>query len=210
AIDPEGPYLLGGWSMGGIVALEMAQQLQKRGFKVALLALLDCQVPGPEPSGDSSHTRQLIAFIVHLLGSFPSHLSSFQQFEGQQFTELYQTLQPLPEEQQIVLILDQLKQANIIPEDVELAQFKHLIAVFRTNYQAVRSYRAESYAGRVIFFGSEEVIEYKGLGPAMGWDHLIVGDKEIYTLPGNHYALMRGLTVHKLAERLSAATCKLP
>ncbi|NJR75191.1 MAG: hypothetical protein HC773_19260 [Scytonema sp. CRU_2_7] len=40
-VQPQGPYLLGGWSMGGIVAFEMATQLQKQGDKVALLALLD-------------------------------------------------------------------------------------------------------------------------------------------------------------------------
>ncbi|HVU68310.1 MAG TPA: amino acid adenylation domain-containing protein, partial [Ktedonobacteraceae bacterium] len=41
ARQPEGPYLLGGWSSGGLLALEMAQQLQARGQKIALLVLLD-------------------------------------------------------------------------------------------------------------------------------------------------------------------------
>ena len=41
AIQPTGPYYLGGWSFGGIVAFEMAQQLQQRGEEVALLALIE-------------------------------------------------------------------------------------------------------------------------------------------------------------------------
>jgi amino acid adenylation domain-containing protein len=40
-VQPEGPYLLGGWSFGGLVAYEMAQQLQRAGQEVELLALLD-------------------------------------------------------------------------------------------------------------------------------------------------------------------------
>ena len=40
-IQPEGPYLLGGLSFGGTVAFEMARQLQARGERVDLLALLD-------------------------------------------------------------------------------------------------------------------------------------------------------------------------
>jgi thioesterase domain-containing protein len=40
-VQPEGPYAIGGWSFGGLVALEMAQQLSARGEGVALLALLD-------------------------------------------------------------------------------------------------------------------------------------------------------------------------
>jgi thioesterase domain-containing protein/acyl carrier protein len=39
--QPRGPYLLGGWSLGGLVALEMAQQLSRAGERVALLALID-------------------------------------------------------------------------------------------------------------------------------------------------------------------------
>ncbi|CAM3286845.1 Amino acid adenylation domain-containing protein [Corallococcus soli] len=47
AVQPQGPYRLGGWSMGGVVAYEMARQLQARGETVALLALVD-----PSPAKD--------------------------------------------------------------------------------------------------------------------------------------------------------------
>jgi len=40
-VQPRGPYLLGGWSMGGSIALEMARQLQQRGEQVEVLALID-------------------------------------------------------------------------------------------------------------------------------------------------------------------------
>lgn len=40
-VQPEGPYLIGGWSFGGLVAFEIAQQLQAQGQEVSLLMLLD-------------------------------------------------------------------------------------------------------------------------------------------------------------------------
>src|SRR5262249_49186072 len=40
-IQPAGPYCLGGYSAGGLVAFEMAQQLWQQGQRVCLLALLD-------------------------------------------------------------------------------------------------------------------------------------------------------------------------
>ena len=46
-VQPEGPYLLGGYSMGGVVAFEMAQQLQAEGREVALLAMFDSDFPEP-------------------------------------------------------------------------------------------------------------------------------------------------------------------
>jgi len=40
-VQPEGPYRIGGYSFGGLVAYEMAQMLQSQGEEVALLALFD-------------------------------------------------------------------------------------------------------------------------------------------------------------------------
>jgi pimeloyl-ACP methyl ester carboxylesterase len=44
-IQPQGPYQLGGWSAGGLIALEMAQQLRDQGQQIELLALLDTTPP---------------------------------------------------------------------------------------------------------------------------------------------------------------------
>ena len=45
SVQPVGPYLLSGWSMGGLVAWEMAQQLMKEGETMGLLALMDTTPP---------------------------------------------------------------------------------------------------------------------------------------------------------------------
>jgi thioesterase domain-containing protein len=44
-IQIEGPYLLGGWSLGGIIAYEMAQQLHTTGDEVEILILIDSIFP---------------------------------------------------------------------------------------------------------------------------------------------------------------------
>ncbi len=46
--QPEGPFLLGGWSAGAIIALEIAQKLRARGREVGLLVAFDW---GPENTG---------------------------------------------------------------------------------------------------------------------------------------------------------------
>jgi hypothetical protein len=46
-VEPAGPYLLAGWSMGGAVALEMARRLAADGADVAQLAVLDGWVSVP-------------------------------------------------------------------------------------------------------------------------------------------------------------------
>src|SRR5262249_22584657 len=46
AVQPEGPYFIGGWCTAGLTAYEMAQQLRARGQEVALLVLFDTINPG--------------------------------------------------------------------------------------------------------------------------------------------------------------------
>src|SRR6185295_19030205 len=45
-LQPEGPYFIGGRSLGGMVAFEMAQQLRAQGQTIGLLALLDTYPSG--------------------------------------------------------------------------------------------------------------------------------------------------------------------
>ena len=66
--QPEGPYFLGGYSFGGSVAFEMAQQLARRGQNVALLAILD-HTPPPT----RYHTPfWSLAFLMEFLRNTPS------------------------------------------------------------------------------------------------------------------------------------------
>jgi len=46
-VQPEGPYFLGGWSFGGIIAYEMAQQLQRKGEIISKVYLMDAYIVKP-------------------------------------------------------------------------------------------------------------------------------------------------------------------
>ncbi|HEX5758263.1 MAG TPA: amino acid adenylation domain-containing protein [Thermoanaerobaculia bacterium] len=79
--QPRGPYRIGGASMGGMVAFEMAQRLAAAGERVALLALMDtpcgAQMPARPseaefaameavpPDGDPEQARRLVAVLRH-------------------------------------------------------------------------------------------------------------------------------------------------
>jgi amino acid adenylation domain-containing protein len=71
-IQPFGPYNLCGWSMGGIVAYEIVQQLKRSGETIGLLALLDISA--------KECYEQLIALSKKAkeLGLLPEQLSNSQ------------------------------------------------------------------------------------------------------------------------------------
>ncbi|HUC56860.1 MAG TPA: amino acid adenylation domain-containing protein [Streptosporangiaceae bacterium] len=70
AAVPRGPCLLGGWSMGGVLAYEVARALEASGRPVALLVLLDppyAVPPGGEMSGGEL-AGQFVADVLNGLG----------------------------------------------------------------------------------------------------------------------------------------------
>ena len=78
AVQPRGPYLLGGFSGGGIAAYEMARQLIEAGEDVPLLVLLDTPLPKDDPLScandfrSTSRTSNAAARATRSTGHGPS------------------------------------------------------------------------------------------------------------------------------------------
>jgi thioesterase domain-containing protein/acyl carrier protein len=71
-VQPNGPYLLGGYSGGGAIAIEMAHQLRAAGETTGLVALFDALAPGSRLTGFSLAER-----IAHLPKVSPTIILSF-------------------------------------------------------------------------------------------------------------------------------------
>jgi acyl transferase domain-containing protein/thioesterase domain-containing protein len=197
AVQPEGPYLLGGWSMGGIVAFEMAIQLQRRGHEVALLAVIDSALPNyiNKSYQDKFDEILTLKYFALTLGSSI----------GKNLSVSYDTLKHLSRDEQMNYILEQAKMNAIIPSDVGLTQIRPLIKVFTANVQAVLKYVPQFYPKQVILFLAQDMLkELSDLhDPKLGWNDLTAKPVEIYTIPGNHYTMMAKPYVQNLAEQLS-------
>jgi thioesterase domain-containing protein/acyl carrier protein len=70
AVQPAGPYQLAGWSMGGVIAFEIARQLERAGAAVGLLVLLDAPfaVPADHAPGDAERAGRFVADATRSLG----------------------------------------------------------------------------------------------------------------------------------------------
>jgi amino acid adenylation domain-containing protein len=70
AAQPAGPYRLAGWSMGGVIAFEVAQRLEAAGLQVGLLVLLDAPfaVPADYVPGEPELAARFVADVGNSLG----------------------------------------------------------------------------------------------------------------------------------------------
>jgi amino acid adenylation domain-containing protein len=191
--QPEGPYFLGGWSLGGPVAFEMARQLRALGETVALLAILDgapfLETARPEES-DVDYLLDIAAYVGNFWGRAPEvspeHLAS------------------LDSDGQIAYVADCLAAVDFLPPGTGERQLRRVLAVYRANVTALRRYQAGFYPDGLTLLRAEERPDAPGLlgREDLGWRDLAGGPVEILTVPGNHLSLLAEPNVHVLAARL--------
>jgi amino acid adenylation domain-containing protein len=185
-VQPEGPYNLGGWSLGGLIAFEMAGQLQAAGEEVALLALLDTSLEiagdGRELESDAIFLADIAAYVENL---WDRRLDLDQE-----------DLEGLAPEEQKRLLLERLREVDFLPPGAGLEQVGRVLEVYKANSRAARAYEPRPYAGTVTLFQAAE-------GPQIsGWERLTTRPVEVVAVPGHHLNLLAEPHVGTLARLL--------
>ncbi|MET0626347.1 MAG: thioesterase domain-containing protein, partial [Pyrinomonadaceae bacterium] len=190
-VQPRGPYLIGGWSFGGLVAFEMSRQLAARGEEVALLALLDTMPPDPKSKRMKEDDPVLLSSFVLDLG-LPREALLARAGE----------LKKLGPEARLSFVLAEAKGAGVVPPDVTLADVQRLWRVFISNWRAQQSYRAQPSATRITLFQAAVAPPPPRRKRAPRWDDFTAAGVELYTAPGDHYTMVDEPHVRALAALL--------
>jgi acyl transferase domain-containing protein/thioesterase domain-containing protein/acyl carrier protein len=191
AVQPEGPYLLSGFSGGGLVAFEMAQQLTEAGEEVAMLTLLDTPFPERVPLSMADRVAIRTQDIRR---------------EGPAFFIRYAKWRVEWERQR-------LRDRNAGAASGEQFHSKEIQAAF---LRALWRYQAKSYAGNVLLLRPKLRIAYRLSGgrllnpdrepvhPDNGWS-AYAPNLAIIEVPGDHDAMVLEPNVRVLAGHLRKA-----
>jgi len=216
-VYPDGPFLIGGWSLGVILAYETARELERRGRQVALLALLDQgpEVPGDEPVDTAAYLESVFGEHIPLTA-------------GQ--------LRDLEYPDQVRRLFEEGKRIGWILPDVTLEQFALFVDLLKTHTEAWRRYTPQPYTGRITLIRA--AIQHPGDTPPtgnrlrhalerltadlairlnrssgralpahhsdMGWGRLAPCGVDVFEVPGNHISMLQPPHVRVLAHRLEA------
>ena len=201
-VQPEGSYLLGGWSMGGAIAYEMAYQLSQRGESVQGLILIDSPAP---------LSAQVLPEVQDLLQGFCRSLG----FSWKQAQHTVKSLPPNCQSHTVVLqhLLEQGKQVGIFPPMLDLETVQPFWQVFESNMQALYRYKGSPCpsALQALFVRARDA-EHKNLLIARSprvtdrqtedqWKQLI-GSLQPTVVPGDHYSMISASFVDAIAESI--------
>ena len=188
-VQPRGPYLLGGWSMGGLIAFEMTRQLQARGETVDLLVLID-SVATPVRWGDLSDKWMILRTFAEANGILLDNLDVQEA-----------SLRQLGQDEMLDHVLEQARAAKLVAADIGAAQVRRLRNVFRGNMQAMQDYVPQPLDTRVHLICAVESHTPAELDHALGWADL-VRELNVASIAANHFNLFREPQISIVAEHL--------
>jgi amino acid adenylation domain-containing protein len=216
-VQPKGPYYLGGWSFGGWIAFEMAQQLEKSGDEVALLAVLDTLAPIKSNIPDFGNGLKFLFTTVarYIWSFFFDYLRLITAPSKNKIKSLIFRLPNFPKFIQWLetnlfshFLLGEAAIVNLMPESrlriLNELTIRPMLRVFYANNQAVINYVPQVYPKRITLLRTAVQSSIAEQDLSMGWNQLAVEKTEIHTIPGNHLTMLRKPHIQILAAQLKA------
>jgi thioesterase domain-containing protein len=198
-IAARGPYLIGGYSSGGTVALEMAQQLQSRGDRVALVVLIDADAPaGPAPRDARvwlEYLRNLATWSIDD-DFFRSGLSNaVDRIRSKGRVWRARLTQSLMRRDIAVDIRDALGVWKFPGEHRKFLE---------VHSRALASYKPRPYDGPMAILRARTAPLSEWRSPDLGWGAIARGGLAIQTIRGAHDNILTEPRVQVLAAKLTA------
>ncbi|GAA1661409.1 hypothetical protein GCM10009733_068920 [Nonomuraea maheshkhaliensis] len=193
----QGPYRLGGWSFGGILAFEIAHRL---GGEVELVVMIDSGLPEPVPEAvrREAEARRYVDFAAYLRRTYDVRVR----------LEAAELLGLATEEERMELVRTRMAESGA-PAALPPSILRHQLASHQDT-RAIERYRPAPYHGRVVLYRSTEpapwaVRDFRyahEADPARGFGPYAT-DLEIVEVPGSHHLnLLDPPHVEVVAEHL--------
>jgi thioesterase domain-containing protein len=194
-VQPDGPYVLGGYSFGGVVAYEIARKLRAAGEEVALLVLFDASNPARSRRVRSwaDVIRDTIRRVMSR-GTTPSRILQFlaQHIRGKLGDQLLKWNESF---HKLTLGSIAIRERTTAAELLDL----HVQMVHE---RAFLAHRPLPYRGKVTLFrtlAQDSAYEYD---QDLGWSAVAHGGVEVHYVPGIHTTIFSDENVPNLARKV--------
>ncbi|MEV4656457.1 amino acid adenylation domain-containing protein [Micromonospora sp. NPDC049301] len=180
SIQPTGPYALLGFSMGGVIAYEVARQLRASGERVELLALVDT-----DSHWDSTEIAEdALARLVRV---------------GLRLDLDVDDLMRMSPERRVDELLHHGIAAGTLPLDYGAPALRRMLEIYETNTAALLAYTIEPYLGDIVLFRAMDSTDTRD---DLGW-RSYAPTVTVHQVPGHHYEVMESQNVPVIAKLLN-------
>lgn len=186
-VQPQGPYQLAGWSLGGVVAFEMARQLESAGQSTDLLCVFDSLMMSPQRPFDD---HDIVGLLVEMLpGDDALSLAEVRKMDDLE---------------QMKYFRGRAERARLVMPDSHEQRLHRVFEVFEGNLQSMFRYRPQAYEGQVTVFRAMEHVTPMFMDTQLGWQHWARGGVEVFNIPCQHLQILQEPFVKQVAQTLKA------
>jgi thioesterase domain-containing protein len=190
AFRPTGPYIIGGYSYGGIIAFEMARVLHEQGEDSPLVVMIDTFL---HKSNQRVSSREKIGVLwQNARTGGVDYLSSKARIKGHYWKHNAEN-RLLSFAGSVCQALGQLRPASVRKAQAEIA-----------NRRVIAAYEPRHYFGKVLLISCANRYETLSIreDPFLGWGALAGSGFEMCAIAADHIALMKEPAVYMVAEQL--------
>jgi amino acid adenylation domain-containing protein len=182
-LAPQGPYLLGGWSMGGVLAYEVAGQLAAQGHRAAVFMIDSDLANLRQPATD---TERHLEFLADLAGGAlpPDVTEAVRAASGDG----------------LAAARDGAVRHGLLPAELDPAGYERLMRVHAANLAALARYRPAAAPGVPVLLCVAGAVDRPDPVPA--W-RALSPDLETDVWPADHYSIMAGGIAQAVLERIA-------
>lgn len=196
-VQPQGPYLLGGHSSGGYIALALALALQQQGQAVPVVVILDSIPPGMSPGDEAMHAA---------FNSLADAVRMLKKGLGDRLPLSIDELQTLSGDAALQYVVEGYKKVNLLPPQAGVSQLKRMQNVYSSVTEAISHYHPQDqYKGQLLFFQTSEIKVESPEQMAVGWQRFCTNPIAVYPVPGNHQTMMTTPHVEVLGQQMRTA-----
>jgi amino acid adenylation domain-containing protein len=188
SIQPRGPYYLGGFSFGGYIAFEMAQQLHNQGERVALLTIFDT------PALGVNYQVSIVAQLKNIWRIFGKYGNRFIYDKAMNQITSYRH-----RSHDLWRKIREFARIDLVKKLTAAQQQRH--QAFVLNERALDRYQPQLYPGEITLFKAGYSVSTIEL--AAGWQELAEMGVKTIEIPGDHASIFAESNASFLAEELT-------
>ncbi|NJN11976.1 MAG: amino acid adenylation domain-containing protein [Richelia sp. RM1_1_1] len=197
--QPHSPYYLMGWSMGGVIGVSVAKELEKQGHKVAFVGLVDSFLMS-ELVLDRTPNLKSDPFMELALVFGGTFVDAFIALDAVKQQELREELINLTSRQRLQRIMIWGQKRNLLVTDISIDILEKQLNITKIHDRILKVHCSPKIEAPIhVWWASDKQDE---ILPHTDWSKYTTGESFTKILDGNHFSIIRPPHIQTLAQEL--------
>ncbi|MDJ0726781.1 MAG: long-chain-fatty-acid--CoA ligase [Prochloraceae cyanobacterium] len=200
--QPQGPYYLMGWSMGGLIAVSIAKELEKQGQKVSFVGVIDSYLISE--NGSNFERDPLMELALVLGGTF---VDAFTSLDGREQENLRKRLINISSSERLQKIMSWGQEKNLLSTNISIEILEKQLRLTEIHDRLIKVHHSPIIKAPIYSWSALDRLETEL--SRTDWSKYTTNKSYEQVLDGNHFSIVRPPYINILARELETEISKI-